>query len=163
MPFQKQVQRYPAKGVTGMQAGNNPIAFYLPIPIAGEDGVIIGRAAWPGTVAGTAANTGSGAPLGIVIREKVAVIPCGEEATMTYIAGQAVPIAVRGDLLLTSAQAVTAGQKLFARTARWCRARRGARWPTPWKQPGWCARTPPPGKSSTPPRGERREHESTRS
>lgn len=117
MPFQKQVQRYPAKGVTGMQAGNNPVAFYLPIPIAGEDGVIIGRAAWPGTVAGTAANTGSGAPLGIVIREKVAVIPCGDEATMTYIAGQAVPIAVRGDLLLTSAQAVTAGQKLFAMTA----------------------------------------------
>lgn len=117
MPFQKQVQPYPAKGVPGMQEGNNPIAFYLPIPVAGEDGVIIGRAAWAGATPGTAANTGSGAPLGIVVREKVAIIPCTEEATMTYIAGQAVPIAVRGDLLLTSAEAVTAGQKLFAKTA----------------------------------------------
>lgn len=73
-------------------------------------------AAWWST-AGKVKNTGSGAPLGIVIREKVAVIPCTEEATMTYIEGQAVPIAIQGDLLLTSTEAVTAGQVLFAKTA----------------------------------------------
>ena len=116
MAFQKQVQPYPARGVTGMQAGNNPIAFVLPIPLADEGGVIIGRAAW-WSEAGKVKNTGSGAPLGIVIREKVAVIPCTEEATMTYIEGQALPIAIQGDLLLTSTEAVTAGQVLFAKTA----------------------------------------------
>ena len=63
MAFQKQVQPYPARGVTGMQAGNNPIAFVLPIPLADEGGVIIGRAAWWST-AGKVKNTGAGAPLG---------------------------------------------------------------------------------------------------
>lgn len=116
MPFQKQVQRYPAPGVTGMQAGNNPMAFVLPNPVADEGGVIIGRAAWR-SAAGKVKNTGSGAPLGIVMREKVAIIPCEDEATMTYAEGQAVPVVIQGDLLLTSTEAVTAGQVLFAKTA----------------------------------------------
>ena len=36
---------------------------------------------------------------------------------MTYAEGQTVPVVIQGDLLLTSAEAVTAGQVLFAKTA----------------------------------------------
>ena len=109
MAFQKQVQRYPAKGVTGMQAGSNPLAFTCRSRLPG-DGVIIGRAAWPGHGGGHGGQHGQRRAAGHCDPGKGGGDSLRGRATMTYIAGQAVPIAVRGDLLLTSAQAVTAGQ-----------------------------------------------------
>lgn len=123
MPFQKSVELYPAGGIPGQAAGLNPRAMLLPVPVAGTGGVTVGTAVWPdATNPGVVVNaaTGSGdpavypAPLGLVLRDMSGAIPCTDEATMTIPEGQAVPVLVRGDMLVTFAAAVTAGQKVFA-------------------------------------------------
>lgn len=118
MPLQKTISTYPAAGVAGDQAGLNPIAMLLPTPVAAEGGVITGRAAWYAADKAPyeVTNTGTGAPLGIVMRVLTGVIPPLEDATMTILAGMSVAVVRRGDLLVTSAAAVTAGQKVFANT-----------------------------------------------
>ena len=116
MPFQNTVNMYPAAGVAGDQAGLNPVAYLLPVPVAGEGGVVTGRACWydPANTPGRVLNAGTGAPLGIAQRVMTGVIPCNEGATMTILEGHSVAVVTRGDLLVTSAAAVTAGQKVFA-------------------------------------------------
>lgn len=130
MPFQNSVNMYPAAGVAGDQAGLNPVAYLLPVPVAGEGGVITGRACWydpdniPGRVLNSTEGTTTGegeqavttyeAPLGIAQRVMTGVIPCNEGATVTILEGHSVAVVTRGDLLVTSAAAVTAGQKVFA-------------------------------------------------
>ena len=115
MPFQKQVNLYPAAGAPGMQAGLNPMAMALPVPLAATGGVIIGHFVWP--VSGSpdqVTTTGTGQPLGIVRRVQDGVIPSGAEASMTISAGRPVPVVIKGDLLVVSAAPATAGQKVFA-------------------------------------------------
>lgn len=122
MPFQKLVNTYPAAGVSGDQAGLNPLAMLLPVPVAGTGGVLTGRACWydPDNTPGVVLNATTEAalkPLGITLRVLTGVIPATEEATMTILPGHSVGVVLRGDLLVTSAEAVTAGQKVFAKIA----------------------------------------------
>lgn len=117
MGFQKHVSMYPAPGVPGQQAGLNPVAYLLPVPVAGEGGVLTGNAVWYDTQPGSVKNAGTGAPLGIAQRVMTGLIPPTEEATMTILAGHSVAVVVRGDLLVSSAGTVTAGQKVFANLA----------------------------------------------
>ena len=117
MGFQKEVNLYPAAGVPGQQAGLNPIAHLIPVPVAGADGVVTVNAVWYDTQPGTVKNAGTGAPLGIAQRVLTGIIPASEEATMTILAGHSVAVVIRGDLLVSSASAVTAGQKVFANLA----------------------------------------------
>lgn len=121
MPFQQSVNTYPAAGVTGQQAGLNPIAMLLPVPTAGEGGVTVGNAVWvdpdaPSTVIMETAQVSSAypPPVGIVLRDMASTIPCTDEATMQIAEGRPVAVAVRGDLLIAAPAAATVGQKIFA-------------------------------------------------
>lgn len=122
MPFQKLINMYPAAGVNGDQAGLNPLAMLLPVPVAGAGGVLTGRACWydpsntPDAVLNSTA-TPAAKPLGIALRVLTGAIPATEEATMTILPGHSVGVVLRGDLLVSSAEAVTAGQKVFAKIA----------------------------------------------
>lgn len=117
MGFQKEINLYPAAGVPGQQAGLNPMVHLIPVPVAGADGVVTGNAVWYDTQPVTVKNAGTGAPLGIAQRVLTGIIPASEEATMTILAGHSVAVVIRGDLLVSSASAVTAGQKVFANLA----------------------------------------------
>lgn len=114
MPFQKSVQAYPARGVAGQRAGNNPMAFLFPTPTAGTGGVTVGNFAWPGSTAGTVVAGGTGVPAGLVLRELVEQLPTGLEATMSIAAGQSCAVVVRGDVFVTSTTAAVVGQVAFA-------------------------------------------------
>ena len=63
MGFQKEVNLYPAAGVPGQQAGLNPMAHLIPVPVAGADGVVTGNAVWydtqPGRMPGRARRSAS--------------------------------------------------------------------------------------------------------
>ena len=114
MPFQQSVNTYPAAGVTGQQAGLNPIAMLLPVPTAGEGGVTVGNAVWvdpdaPSTVIMETAQVASAypPPVGIVLRDMASTIPCTDEATMQIAEGRPVAVAVRGDLLIAAPAAAT--------------------------------------------------------
>lgn len=115
MPFQKLVNLYPAPGINGQQAGLGSVAYVLPVPVAGEGGIVTGHACWddpenPGRVL----NKGTGAPLGIALRVQTGIIPCNEGDTVTILEGHSVAVVAKGDLLVTSEAEVTAGQKIFA-------------------------------------------------
>lgn len=115
MPFQNQVNLYPAAGVVGMAGGLNPLVMALPVPLADEDGVAIGAFVWPvGGDPTIVANGGAGLPLGLAARVQDGIIPSGEEASLIVPAGRPVTVVRRGDRLVTAAAAVTAGQKVFA-------------------------------------------------
>lgn len=114
MGFQKKVNMFPARGVPGQQVGLNPLVDLLPVPVAGEGGVMTARAVWPGDVEGTVKNSGEGAPLGIVRRVMTGSVPADDEGAMLIQAGRPVAVVLRGDLLVMGAAAVTTGQKVFA-------------------------------------------------
>lgn len=121
MPFQQTVNTYPAAGVSGQQAGLNPMAMLLPVPTAGEGGVTVGNAVWfdpdvPTTVIMETAQVASAypPPVGIVVRDMASTIPCEDEATMQISEGRPVAVAVRGDLLIAAPAVATVGQKIFA-------------------------------------------------
>lgn len=114
MATQKQVGGI-ALGVPGTLYGHNPAAFYLPTPIAGAGGVTIGNFAWPAD--DTMVNNGTGTPVGVVVRVRVQPLPSDEDATMLIPAGHAVPVLVRGSIILASAAAASVGQKVFANLA----------------------------------------------
>lgn len=119
MSFQKVVNLYPAGGINGQHAGLNPVVYVLPVPVAGKGGVITGHACWhdPDNTPGRVLNKGTGAPLGIALRLQTGIIPCDEGDTVTLPEGHSVAVVTRGDLLVTAAAAVTAGQKIFAKLA----------------------------------------------
>lgn len=114
MGFQNRVNLFPARGVPGQQAGLNPLVDLLPVPVADAGGVMTARAVWSGVGEGTVKNSGEGAPLGVVRRVMTGSVPADDESSMRVPAGQPVAVVLRGDLLVTSAAAVTAGQKVFA-------------------------------------------------
>ena len=112
MATQKQVGGI-ALGVPGTLYGHNPATFYLPTPIAGAGGVTIGNFVWP-DAEGAMVNKGTGTPSGVVVRVRVQPLPSDEDATMLIPAGHAVPVLVRGPIILASASAASIGQKVFA-------------------------------------------------
>lgn len=119
MPFQKVVNLYPAAGINGQHAGLGPVAYVLPVPVAGAGGVVTGHACWhdPDDSPGRVLNAGTGAPLGIALRLQTGIIPCDKGDTVTIPEGHSVAVVTRGDLLVTAAAAVTAGQKIFVKLA----------------------------------------------
>lgn len=112
MATQKQVGGI-ALGVPGTLYGHNPATFYLPTPLAGASGVLIGNFAWPDTD-GKMLNSGAGAPAGVVVRVRVQPLPSDKEGTMLIPAGHAAPVLVRGPIILASSSAASVGQKVFA-------------------------------------------------
>lgn len=111
--FQKKVNAYPAKGVPGQVAGFS-LAELKPVPMAGENGVQAGCAVWASNTPNTVQNSGTGTPLGMVRRVMTSTIAADQAATMHVQAGASVAVVVRGDMLVASAEAVSAGQTVFA-------------------------------------------------
>ena len=73
--FQTSINQYPAPGIEGAFASNNPYTSYVAgegALVTGADGLTIGRFAW--VVKGVASNKGTGAPSGFVPRDGQASI-----------------------------------------------------------------------------------------
>lgn len=120
MAFQTQVYAEPALGVQGQRYGGNPARYYLPTPLAGENGVTVGRCVWrvaTDATGQTVANTGTGAPAGIACREKTVPQEMFAEATMRIPAGYPVPVMQEGDVVLVSTTPAVVGQRVFAKLA----------------------------------------------
>lgn len=112
--FPQSVNMYPAKGVPGAFASINPIVSTPLGYTAGAD-VTIGAFCWEDTSnKGSVVNTGTGAPLGFVVREVTNPIVSQAEAQNFVPEGYNVSVMVAGDFYVQVAAAVTAGQKVFA-------------------------------------------------
>jgi hypothetical protein len=121
MPFPNSVSANPAPAVAGDFASTNPRASVLAGPgglISGAAGVTVGRFAWvdPGDLI-TVANTGAGAPSGLVHREQQASITTFlAEYGSVIVQGQQMSLMASGDYWVKnegSTQAVP-GQKAYA-------------------------------------------------
>lgn len=124
--FQSAVNIYPASGVPGAFASNNPVVSTALGRIANTP-VTIGGFCWDDTSnPGQVKNTGTGKPLGFVARNIIYPIntlvpfPKDEEngnASNIVPAGYNVNVMVEGDFYVTAPATVTVGQKVFANTA----------------------------------------------
>lgn len=123
--FQSAVNIYPAIGVPGAFASNNPVVSTALGRIANTT-LTIGGFCWDDTSnPGQVKNTGSGKPLGFVARDIIypinALTPFPEDGTagnttnMVPIGGS-VNVQVEGDFYVLVSESVTAGQKVFAST-----------------------------------------------
>ena len=111
--FQSKVELVPAIGLPGAYAAVNPIVSTAKGYIA-KVNVPIGGFCWEdSTVEGQVNPSGSGAPLGFVVRE-VAYTMCGTDAINYVPAGGNVSVQKKGDFFVQAAAAVTKGQKVFA-------------------------------------------------
>ena len=112
--FQSKVELMPAIGLPGAYAAVNPIVSTAKGYIA-KVNVPVGGFCWEdSTVAGQVNPSGSGAPLGFVVRE--VAYPMGTEVdAINYVpAGHNVSVQKKGDFFVQAAAAVTKGQKVFA-------------------------------------------------
>ena len=112
--FQNQVNIEPAIGVAGGYAAVNPIVS-TPRGYIAKVAVPVGGFCWEDTTnAGQVNPSGSGAPLGFVVRE--VNVPMGTNVAYTneVPAGSTVTVAVEGDFYVQPAASVTKGQKVFA-------------------------------------------------
>ena len=114
--FQTSVRLYPAIGIPGGYAAINPIVS-TPVGYTVKTAVTCGAFCWEDSeVAGQVVPSGSGLPLGLVVRNITAVLPAGTVAANVMPAGSNVNIAVEGDFFVQPAASVTKGQKVFANT-----------------------------------------------
>lgn len=123
--FQSAVNIYPAIGVPGAFASNNPVVSTALGRIANTT-LTIGGFCWDDTSnPGQVKNTGSGKPLGFVARDIIYPIntltPFPEDGTAgnttnTVPVGGSVNVQVEGDFYVLVSESVTAGQKVFAST-----------------------------------------------
>lgn len=124
--FQSAVNIYPAIGVPGAFASNNPVVSTALGRIANTT-LTIGGFCWDDTSnPGQVKNTGSGKPLGFVARDIIYPIntlvafpedgTAGNTTNMVPIGGS-VNVQVQGDFYVEAPATVTAGQKVFANTA----------------------------------------------
>lgn len=114
--FPGTVNLYPSIGVPGAYASNNPVVT-TPTGYAAGANITVGSFCWAdGENAGLVLNTGTGAPLGFVVREVTSPIVTQAEAQDYVPEGYAVSVAVAGDFFATPTATVTAGQKVFAST-----------------------------------------------
>ena len=112
--FQSKVELVPAIGLPGAYAAVNPIVSTAKGYIA-KVNVPVGGFCWEdSTVAGQVNPSGSGAPLGFVVRE--VAYPMGTEVdAINYVpAGGNVSVQKKGDFFVQAEAAVTKGQKVFA-------------------------------------------------
>lgn len=124
--FQSVVNIYPAIGVPGAFASNNPVVSTALGRIANTT-LTIGGFCWDdASNPGRVKNTGSGKPLGFVARDVIYAIdtltpfPSSEEtgnATNIVPVGGSVNVQVEGDFYVVAPATVTVGQKVFANTA----------------------------------------------
>lgn len=117
MAFQKQVQMYPAIGVEGAFASQNPYASYVAFDgalIASSTGATIGHFAW--VTGNEVSNAGTTAPAGFVTRNgNTAVITQWlGESSMVIPEGVNVTLHTRGDFFAETSTVATVGQKIFA-------------------------------------------------
>ena len=111
--FQNKVNLVPAIGLPGAYAAVNPIVSTAKGYIA-KVNVPVGGFCWEDTTnAGQVNPSGSGAPLGFVVRE-VAYTMCNTDAINYVPAGGNVSVQKKGDFFVQAAAAVTKGQKVFA-------------------------------------------------
>lgn len=123
--FQSVVNIYPAQGVPGAFASNNPVVSTALGRIANTT-LTIGGFCWDDTSnPGQVKNTGSGKPLGFVARDIIypidTLVAFPEDGTAgnttnTVPIGGSVNVQVEGDFYVLVSESVTAGQKVFAST-----------------------------------------------
>ena len=114
--FQNKVNLAPAIGLPGAYAAVNPIVSTAKGYIA-KVNVPVGGFCWEDTTnAGQVNPSGSGAPLGFVVREVAYVLNTDADAINYVPAGGNVSVQKKGDFFVRAAVAVTKGQKVFADT-----------------------------------------------
>lgn len=116
MPFQTQVNQYPAPAVAGDFASANPRAAVLAGEgqfVAGSGGATVGLFAW--AASGLVTNAGSGAPTGFIHRDMEALITTFlAEDSMVIPEGLPVTLFSAGDFWVKTGTVATVGQKVFA-------------------------------------------------
>lgn len=114
--FQNKVNLVPAVGLPGAYAAVNPVVSTAKGYIA-KVNVPVGGFCWEdATDAGQVNPSGSGAPLGFVVREVAYVLDTDADAINFVPAGGNVSVQKKGDFFVQAAVAVTKGQKVFADT-----------------------------------------------
>lgn len=112
--FQKSVNLYNARGVPGAFASINPVVSTPLGYIAGEGGVTIGVFCWEDPENdGVVLSTGTGKPLGFVVRDIIYPIYDLGGAQNIAPEGFNVNVHVSGDFYVQVPAAVTKGQKVF--------------------------------------------------
>lgn len=112
--FQSEVKLVPAIGLPGAYAAVNPIVSTAKGYIA-KVNVPVGGFCWEDTTdAGQVNPSGTGAPLGFVVREVAYVLDTDADAINYVPAGGNVSVQKKGDFFVQAAAAVTKGQKVFA-------------------------------------------------
>lgn len=114
--FQGQVNILPAIGVPGQHMSTNPLVSTQKGYCA-ADTVTIGGFVWATTEKGNDAfvkSTGTGAPLGLAVREITNPLGYNESASNTVPKGFPVSVAVKGDFAVVTGMAATVGQRVFA-------------------------------------------------
>ena len=115
--FQSAVNIEPAIGLPGGYAAVNPIVS-TPRGYIAKAAVTVGCFCWEdSTDVGQVNPSGSGAPLGFVVREQN--VPMGTDKQYTNVVpiGATVTVAVEGDFYVVPTANVTKGQKVFANTS----------------------------------------------
>ena len=114
--FQNKVNLVPAVGLPGAYAAVNPIVSTAKGYIA-KVNVPVGGFCWEdATDAGQVNPSGTGAPLGFVVREVAYVLDTDADAINYVPSGGNVSVQKKGDFFVQAAVAVTKGQKVFADT-----------------------------------------------
>lgn len=114
--FQGQVNILPAIGVPGQHMSTNPLVSTQKGYCA-ADTVTIGGFVWAVTEKENDAfvkSTGSGAPLGLAVREITNPLGYNESASNTVPKGFPVSVAVKGDFAVITKTAATVGQRVYA-------------------------------------------------
>lgn len=116
MGFPNRINQYPAPGIEGAFASNNPYASYSAgegALVTGESGLTIGRFAW--VTDGVAENKGAGAPAGFVPRDgQASIVEWLGAASNVVQPGRECTLMVAGDFCARTTTAATVGQKVFA-------------------------------------------------
>ena len=116
MGFPNRVNQYPAPGVEGAFASNNPHASYNAgegALVTGDDGLTIGRFAW--VTDGVAENKGAGVPAGFVHRDgQASIVEWLAPASNVIQPGRECTLMVAGDFRARTTTAATVGQAVFA-------------------------------------------------
>ena len=114
--FQQKVDVYPAKGLPGGYASVNPI-ISTPLGYIAKTSCPVGGFVWEDSEAEGQVNpSGSGQPLGFVVREVNVPMATNVAYTNAVAVGGVVTVAVEGDFFGTPSANSTKGQKVFVST-----------------------------------------------
>lgn len=118
MPFQNRVSLYNSPGIPGSYLGVNRITSTEIGYVAGENGCYVANFVWADPDnEGIALMSGTGAPLGIAVRNLVYPLSTyAEEASLFIPQGRTVNVALKWGGYVISTTAATRGQAVFAST-----------------------------------------------